>query len=141
VTTLAYRNGIMAADSTIWEDGCRAYSAKKIRRLSDGSLVGFAGNYDDVGDVIDWLEAGAKGPKPRTDLLDALVVRPNGKVFRLVQVSKRLLPAEGPYFAIGMGMQAALGAMFAGADPRTAVMAARAHTDGAAGRILVMRLV
>lgn len=140
MTTVAYRDGIMAADSLIWMDDTATHSGRKLRRLRDGSLVGFAGSVAESVLVMDWLDGGGdQQAAPRIRDAEFLLVKPSGAVFK-IERELVLLRAEGRYHAIGAGQRFALGAMFAGADAATAVRAAIKHGSGNGGRVRKLRL-
>lgn len=132
MTTIAYRDGIMAADSMITrnDEWIMPYSAPKITRLQDGSLCGFAGNFFKQDAFLKWLgDPTAPRPDLETDCA-ALVVNLDGSVWMYQYVGGVRL--EGPFFAVGSGSVPALAAMHMGADAGRAVAIA-ARLDNATG--------
>jgi hypothetical protein len=143
MTTIAYINGVMAADSGVWTGEASTSWADKLARGWDGSLHGCAGNAAESESYLQWVRDGMTGesPKPRSV--------PDGKDDRssfIVLIAKEgelisLLTADGferydaPYFSIGAGSVAALAAMFCGAGARKAIKAAKAHASGAFGKV------
>lgn len=136
MTTIAYRDGVMAADSGVWFGDGLAPWARKLVRGDDGTLYGVCGNSGQCNDFIEWVNAGSIGERPVADKT------PDGGSSYLVMKAApcgpvRILTAYGvevyaaPYFAIGAGNTAALGAMFCGASAVRAIEAAIAHASGA----------
>jgi ATP-dependent protease HslVU (ClpYQ) peptidase subunit len=130
MTTITYRDGVMAADS-------RAYSGNKVpigekiklRRLDDGTLIGAStSTCGAAGWVLDWVEAGCPAVAGGTELLpdkfDVIVVRPDGSVFYGSDTPVLTGPLDAPYLAAGSGQEYALGAMAHGATAVEAVRAA-----------------
>lgn len=122
MTTIAYRDGVLAGD-------CRAQSnngwigsetTRKVFRLPDGRLVGFAGGFAEGWSFLRWLRGGMNGDRPK--LTDSIVV--------VVENARRItvyqdggdFPMDGRHFhAWGSGFPAALAAMHAGVDAVMAV--------------------
>ena len=80
---IAYRDGVMAADSASWRGPVMvAADARKITRLADGTLIGCCGDVGEIGRVTAWLaDQGRSRTPPRTSPeFAALVVRPDGAV-------------------------------------------------------------
>lgn len=127
MTTIVYRDGVLAADTR----GYAGYSApigtkQKVRAIPDARcLVGVSSNAPGVPEaVMDWFEFRSEDDPLRL---------PDGTKFTLLAVyddgtaryaydSLRLTsPIEAPYFAIGSGTEYALGALAAGASAEEAV--------------------
>lgn len=124
MTTIAVRNGIIAADSRMTVDGRMTKCVKLFRR--GGDVLGLAGDDAPALMFVDWYGTG----KPRPHLL----VEGNSDFHVLALDSKRRVflydkwcrgeRITAPFFAIGTGADAAMGAMYAGADARRAVAVA-----------------
>lgn len=125
MTTIAYRSGVMAADSGVFMNDTLEFSHQKVMRLSDGRLFGACGDSGFIQKVIRWLEAGSDPDHVPTLLSDgtfsALLVSPDGGTVWSIDKYLELIPAKGEYFADGSGRNIALGAMAAGASAREAV--------------------
>lgn len=148
MTCIAYRDGIMAADSGCWGAGGNVVTGfvRKIRRAKNpqmaGALIGCAGASGVIQAFHLWLEAGGGGEKIAVkagDGFQALVVHPDGGVTRY---DEEWLPFEmqAPYHVIGRSDAFMLGALAAGATAEEAVRLALKHTDGGAGDVQVERL-
>ena len=126
MTTIAFKHGVMAADSrATTEDGRHIRCEKLYRVVAAGTpaLVGLAGGSFDGLAFLDWLVG--EDDKPPQRLIDgeadfwAMVYNKNG----LFLYDKWCRPDKvlDSVFAIGSGSKAALGAMHAGADAARAV--------------------
>jgi hypothetical protein len=115
MTTIVYRNGVMAADSRGYSGNREPLGRKqKIKRLASGTLVGCSSTKVGGGEaIIRWYEAGCPF-KPEMELPDTftlLVVHPNGESFRADDKLMMAGPVFADYHAIGSGSEIALGAM------------------------------
>ena len=142
MTTIAYKDGIMAADSKCTDSWSGAFVTKthKIWRLKNKALVGQCGDADSR-DVFALLENATPRKMPtRQALADTkcsgsyIVAFPKGQVF-LVDIETRdmgdgaewsgsSLEMEERWCAVGSGQQFALGAMAAGKSAQDAVLIA-----------------
>jgi len=130
MTTIAYKDGVLAADRAISGSGHVGTTRKVWKRKSDGALVGGCGEVATLQRWAEWFLAGERGTAPNLGTDDdsasqMLVVRPNGKVEDHGRYGKAMY--EAPYHAIGSGSDYALGAMAFGATARQAVAAAMKH--------------
>lgn len=133
MTTIAYRAGIMAADSRAFAgDKMPIGSKNKLHVLSNGALVAASSN--DVGatdSFASWcramVDAGEDLPNMSTGSdygVQALLVWIDGTVHYWHEGRCFSGPLEGEFFAIGSGEQFAYGAMMAGVSAEQAVRAA-----------------
>jgi len=130
MTTIAYRDGVMAADSRAWSGSHRDIGAKwKIRRLEDGTLLGASSSVPGGGEAaIEWYILGhpvVDHHLPET--FDLLVVKRDGAALFASDKPYLSGPLVADYFAIGTGANMALGAMFMRATAIEAVRAACHH--------------
>lgn len=126
MTTIAYRAGVMAADSRAYGGTSKAIGSKtKVRRLDDGTLVGCSSNQVGLPEaVLDWYARGAKAddaPKPAAVEFTFLAVKPDGNAFYASDAFMLTGPLRAEFFAIGSGGYAAQGALHAGASAERAV--------------------
>lgn len=127
MTVLVYRDGVLAADRQSTIHGVRACEVTKVaRRESDGALIGMAGNAGLAAGFMRWFLSGEPEPRPPLHLSAdehktalAIIVRPNGVVEEHGVDGWAIV--EGPFFAYGAGIEAAIAAMHMGADARRAV--------------------
>lgn len=143
MTTIAYRDGVMAADSGVWNgDACSAW-ARKLAKGSDGTLYGIAGNAAQGTTFLKWVDGGCRGEQPIPERTGE-----DGSSFVVLAVSKggpvRIITARGdeeydaPYFSIGGGAATAYGALFVGASAKDAIAAAVEHGCSAHGKIITV---
>ncbi len=125
MTTLAWRAGVLAADSqgtiggTIVPGACR-----KVWRSDDGRLIGVTGETAQWAVLVRILLAGATvGDLPKVTDARVVVVHADGRV--IVHEGESWYDCgDAPYLAWGSGMDSALGAMAVGASAKRAVEAA-----------------
>lgn len=124
MTTVAYRGGVMAADSLVTGSEIRRGTTRKIHRLEDGGLVGFAGDLGWHDAIILWMNNGADPdfrPKlPENYRLYGMWVKPTHEVLVFSQ-DLNLSFCESDFHAQGSGNEIAIGAMAHGASAFQAV--------------------
>ena len=142
MTTIAYKDGVMAADSKCTDEYMAFLTrTQKIFRLANGALIGTAGDADarELMDLLaksTWKRLPSKGDLAATKTNFAgILAFPNGKVF-LVDVGTHdvgsmdsewtasILEVEERMCAVGSGQQFAIGAMAAGKSAHDAVVIA-----------------
>lgn len=138
MTTIAYRSGILAADTLIAystiTNGCRPKIARKGKYL-----VALAGNAWLRKPLEAWAEAGCpedavpKALLEHEDKFSCLLIDETGQAYEFD--SGYLMPIFAEYTAIGSGAMLAMGAMAYGADAEAAVRAAAAHDKNTGGEI------
>jgi 20S proteasome alpha/beta subunit len=137
MTTIAYRKGVLAADTRMIQGTAIIGKVAKIVRRDDGALCGGAGDCAWVQAFHRWFMGGEEGDPP--------VIEENSKGL----IIKRRKPIEmfepggtvewkPPYLAIGSGKEFALGAMWAGANAIEAVKAAMTFDPGTGGEVMVL---
>lgn len=132
MTTIAYRDGIIAADLQSG-NGNRGGTMHKIGRDKIGSLIGGCGDAPMVYQLVRWFVEGRQNPMPPVygkfgnDDYDvhAFIIDPDKRTYRVEPAGVFEIMAE--YLAMGSGSAYALGAMAAGADARKAVECATLH--------------
>jgi 20S proteasome alpha/beta subunit len=145
VTTIAYRDGVLASDSRAYSGDKTPIGAKtKIHRLDDGRLIGIS-TTNVGGDALirRWAEAGcpiqdASDLKP--DAFEALLLKPDGSVWYANGNLDWTGPLTGSFIAIGSGSQFALGAMAAGASAEDAVRLSCGLDPWSAEPVMTLRL-
>lgn len=143
MTTIAYRSGVLAADTSISRGGSHMGAIQKIVRRDDGAMAGIVGVAALQGPFFAWFLAGEEGERPTVPndgdiCATGMIFRPGG-VVEIYEYGGHYAFTPDPYVAFGSGRDAALGAMFAGADPETAIRAAIVHDHGTGGEITVLR--
>jgi ATP-dependent protease HslVU (ClpYQ) peptidase subunit len=143
MSTVAYRNGIMAADSACWSNGTYIGDSEKIRLVGD-TLIGCCGNLDAIELFFKFYRKKTQDAQNRIKELtehtfSALCVSPKGDVS---EWNNLLVPVRyvADYYAIGSGEEYALGAMAMGAAAEQAVRAAAHHDAHTRLPVVVMKL-
>lgn len=134
MTTIALRDGILAADRACNRDGVRVGYRDKVRRI-DGGRVAMMGYIPGCLAIIEWLDAGGKVDPPciGDDEIATVIFVPDEGEPTLIELGAQSPLPEAKYHAWGDGREIALGAMWAGASAKQAVEAAISHsltTDG-----------
>lgn len=130
MTTIAYRHGIIAADTGMTVGGSRLGSARKIVCGPRGDLAGGAGSAAYSEGFCKWVAGGETGepPKPNSDdhgMDRGVIFRVNGAIE--VHEPEGAFTCQAPYYAFGSWRPEALGAMYMGATAEQAIRAAMAH--------------
>lgn len=130
MTTIAYRDGVLASDSKISDRGCWVGNTRKIFRGPDGAIGGLAGCFGDLGIFRDWLAGGRQGAcEFKDDGSEAILVLPDGTVWNVFHGGKVFEVTGSPFYAAGSGFRIAIGAMAAGADAITAINICAEYDD------------
>jgi len=142
VTTIAYRDGVLASDTIMSIGGCLLGETVKIWRSKNGDLAGVCGTAAYLHAFRDWFLKGQKGAPPEAKVDDDCMDR--GVIFRKdgrIEVYEEggMFEVTAPYYAAGSGRAEACGALFAGADAEMAVRAAIEHDPHTGGKVIVLR--
>ena len=131
MTTIAYRDGIMASDSACFDSSLYQGEVDKLWTLPPIGLIGCSGEIGAMIQFVDWLKDGSdrkrKPDFPDDCDFESIVVSPDGEV---MHYDRHLVPIRvaNDLHAIGSGRKLALGAMMAGASADEAVKIA-CHYD------------
>lgn len=162
MTTIAYKDGVLASDSMVSDvhRGLYEGTTQKVFQLSGGCLYASSGDYDDraVRALLDSVRSPDQLPSPQQlwecDVnADCVLVFPDGQVF-IITITTDVEPGDdenpvqaaeifqvsAPYVAVGSGRQIALGAMWAGRSAAQAIEAACEHNVWTRGPVQSMRL-
>jgi len=140
MTTIAYRDGVLAADGRVTDgqliltDEC-----KKIRRLSDGSLFALTGDDTHEERIVEWLEDADISPPPQGKDFTAILVDTDGNLSFYNGMSDRFVPWYEGFAAFGSGSDIAYGALEMGATAEEAVIAASHRNTLTGGAIQTER--
>lgn len=139
MTTIAYRAGVLAADSLVTSNNLRDGHVQKIRRFGP-LLVAAAGSASLGHQFFDWVGAGIKGPSPFQGVEgggNGFIVMPDDLI--VVWGTKGPWTLRAPFWACGSGQDLALGAMRAGCSADVAVLAAIDHDIYSGAPVHVLR--
>lgn len=135
MTTIAYRNGLLAADGRVTSDGLiLTDTCKKITRLSDGALFTLCGVDTWEQQIIEWLEENDGSAPPKGKGFCAILVDTDGVLTTYNGRNGGFIASYGAFQAYGSGCEIAYGAMEMGATAKEAVEAAirrNAYSGGA----------
>lgn len=147
MTTITYKNGIIAFDSLIvfgnliigeCEDKVRAFDIF-IGDTKEQWLVGVSGDAESCEALFDWgssnFDSSLKPTMPVGEeaILDAFIIKPNG----IWRVDSNLKPYKilNDFDALGSGSQIALGAMAYGATAKEALKIASKYDINTGGKL------
>lgn len=129
MTVIAFKNGVMAADTMLSSHNSQA-RAQKIIRLPDGGVAGACGQWNRAYSGLKYLADGGSledRPTPRTlegppniDGASLLVAKPDGSLW-LIEDEFPAFPIRDKVASIGCGSDAALMAMTLGLSAVEAV--------------------
>lgn len=143
MTTIVFRDGILAADGRITHnDTIVGDNFTKIHVLADGGAVAMCGRPDECVPIIEWLKAVAAGEQagPQPDVESSTLLHISGDGVVRVLNDRHWIEIEEPYFAAGSGATAALGALHAGASAIEAVAAAIKTDPYSGGQVRAVTL-
>jgi 20S proteasome alpha/beta subunit len=136
MTTIAYRDGVIAGDSMITEQGMVVGTMTKVGKKGP-ILFGCAGDAAFAKAFLDWIHSGMKGDCPTTTREDTQgIIAFDGHILSFMSHGVDRMKAD--YYAVGSGQRAALGAMAAGAGAEQAVRAVCQFDCYSGGEITVL---
>lgn len=137
MTTIAYRDGVLAADTLATSNGLRDDYGTKVWRVGK-VLVAAAGTRALCLKFREWVAAGMDGESPfaKGDG-NGIVVSDAGIV---CWSENGCWPVGQPFYALGSGYQVAMGAMEMGATAEDAVRAAIKWDTSSGGEITALPL-
>lgn len=138
MTTIAYRDGVLASDTRETAgDTVVGASARKIAKLKDGSLFGGAGVAEGCELLLRSLQKNTATPV--YEGTEALHVKTDGSLW-VYEGRAWLKQQKCKYYALGSGHAVALAAMDAGADAITAVKIGIKRDTHSGGRVRSLKL-
>lgn len=148
MTTIAYRDGVLAADSLVCGDNTRWGAKTKIVRARCGIMGGASGDASAAAHYLEWVESLEKEPQPEaapdtTHGVDGLLISRDGSVWCWtggMSLFRMELPEGETFTAIGSGAKLAMGAMAMGASAERAVEIAIKYDIYTGGRITTLAL-
>lgn len=128
MTTIAFRDGVIAADTGVKRGSLRSGKCVKIARNEHGDLAGGAGILTSLTAFLNWFENDEKGAQlVMSEDTVAFVFRARTDELEMYDSDGSFRVSDLPYYAIGSGSPIAYGAMHAGATAEGAVKAAIEH--------------
>jgi ATP-dependent protease HslVU (ClpYQ) peptidase subunit len=141
VTTIACDGHWLAADGLVTTDRkvIVEFSAVKVERLKDGSLLGYSGTYHAQEALKAFIEGATKEVESCGEF-DAIRLMPDGTgLYYCEKHPTAGAPCSWPA-TLGTGGELALGAMLAGATPKQAVEIAAQRDTDSGGTIICLAL-
>lgn len=141
MTTIVYRDGVLAADTSVWDNDCYVGQRIKVWQRDNGLMAGVAGGMDDAANFRDWFLGEMKEGHPefKHDASEGLLIHPGGRV-EWVGRKQRRMDIDGPFHAIGAGFKLAIGAMLQGATAEQALAIAASIDAYTRAPFTVLRL-
>jgi ATP-dependent protease HslVU (ClpYQ) peptidase subunit len=139
MTTVAYKDGIMASDSQVTDNGVKDFHTNKLLRLDDGTLVGYCGNYLDLVSLKEKIEGALSKKVSKKDLQGITFMVVTKHTLSTLQGGGLINMDTQPY-AIGSGALYARAAMKAGASAEDAVRVAIEMDIYSGGEIHTLKL-
>lgn len=133
MTVIAYRGGVLAADSMVCDPsvGRRTGVTQKIGRHGPFRWA-WSGDHGNARRTLDWIIGGQRGRQPRFKSGSVIIIPDEGEMTIYGQGTSWPVP-DGPFHAWGSGSSYALGALAVGANPVEAVEAACLLMPGECG--------
>lgn len=139
MTTIAYKDGVLAADTraTIG-DVIDPSEHKKVFRLKNGALVGSAGTPGETRVILKKLRKNPDDFESIKSPNNVIYIKPDGKIFE--HDGSGWSPINAKYAAIGSGHLPALVAMRLGKSAREAIKIAIEFDKNTGGKVRSVRL-
>lgn len=131
MTTVAVRDGVMAADTQL--SASTIHRAQKVFELPGGGCVGGCGEWSKAYAAISWLLGGRQGDAPEFENAELVILRPDGSVWIACERFPEF-PILDDVAAIGCGSAAAMALMHQGSARRTRCAPRAGLTRGRASR-------
>lgn len=137
MTTIAFRDGVLAADSLVTNGNGWCGEVDKIGRAPKGGLWGISGSLCYLDGYLKWL-ANEEGEPLAAKETSLILVRSDGAVREWCEVG--WVDVRAPFYAFGSGEQYAMGAMASGASAEASVRIAARYDTKSGGEITVLKL-
>jgi ATP-dependent protease HslVU (ClpYQ) peptidase subunit len=140
VTTVAFKDGVIASDSQITCEGIAESTMPKIARNVVGDLAGASGSAAFIHAFLTWFAGGEKGeaaPSP-TENDGGIIVRAGGSIECYEHPGPSPFVLTAKTYAIGSGRKLALGAMAFGASAEEAIKVAAQYDIYTSGKIVTL---
>ena len=141
MTTIAFKDGVLAADTGIYYGG--TYSGRTIKIVKDkhGQLAGLSGNLGDMSAFHEWFLGGCDDTFPEFAEKDSegFIIN-NDDEIKFCGKSGRFTYIDGPFYVCGSGSHIATGALANGASAEEAVLIAVEYDDCTEKPITILKL-
>ena len=146
MTTIAWCNGFVAADSRVCDSNSGIIEPHEIEKIwrSGGMIFGIVGGVDGLYTLREWLEYRNPDAPDRPVIATGTTLiefRQDGRIFEHGGVDDTLeLKPRQDFYAWGSGRGVALGALELGASAAEAVVLAAKYDSGTGGTIRELRV-
>lgn len=143
MTAIAYRDGIMAADTAVWSQYHTLRHMRKVVKRRDGAVAAAAGNAAANQAFQKWFLEESKEPfdpksKEEGDFI-AIVAEADGTTWKMDWIGRRI-DMVADFLVEGACDELLCGAMAAGATAEEAIRIAIRHSAWAAGDVDIVRV-
>ena len=138
MTTIVFDGKELVSDSRMTCDGHIESDVQKVFELKDGSLYAGAGTYEEILEVLEWIEDGSPRGRPKLEDFEGIHVKQDGSVFTC-QSKLRWWRTAKP-IAIGSGAKYARAGMECGLSGRKSVELAAKFDTGTGGALQILKL-
>jgi 20S proteasome alpha/beta subunit len=141
LTTIVYRAGILAGEQRVVDgESIMPGTYQKVFKNDKGWLWGCAGETGPMWAFNDFMrefkpDKLPNAKMPRAGSYDAIVIDPKGQIYLIENGWTQALPETVEFYAIGAGMEAALGALYHGATAVEAVECAIKANRSSGGNV------
>lgn len=141
MTTIAFRDGVLASDShVVFDQQVHVYDVVKIVETNDGKFAGACGKLSQAARFLQWIVNPGKRESPISDPdVSGFTVDEDGVVTIYDDEGSHEIELPYNFFALGSGQEAALAAMHMGATAEQAIEIAGRVCKFTGGRIQVLR--
>jgi hypothetical protein len=147
MTTIAFRDGWMAADSQETNDTLKSTCTKIFKKKDEKGrpvLLGTAGGSYTGMIYVDWFGSGKERPEKIRDIFEDedfhIIIWDGKKLWEVNWLWRPIEVTNTKFFAIGSGAAVALGAMEMGASAFEAVVTAKKYDTYTGGRVVSKQL-
>lgn len=138
MTTIAYKDGVLVADTQVTEGNWTLGTVVKVRRIGR-VLAGYAGGLSAGQRFLEWVAEGLAGDCPMEEGNEGFVIEPDGRI-TVWNSEYGIAMGHGKYYSCGSGRPFAVGAMAAGASAQEAVLIAATHDIYTNDKLTVLHL-
>jgi ATP-dependent protease HslVU (ClpYQ) peptidase subunit len=142
MTTIVYKDGILASDSQVTTGTFFVHTAAKIIKTNRGELAASAGRMIDHPPFIEWLNRENRKFKnfPKlSDSFEGILINQDREIYSISNTGI-FAPVLDDYITAGSGSQIAVGALLAGVDAITAVKIAIEKDIYSGGEVQCLKL-
>jgi ATP-dependent protease HslVU (ClpYQ) peptidase subunit len=138
MTTIAYKDGVLVADTQATSGSWKRGTTVKIHRVGR-LLVGFAGDLASCQRFLSWVKSGLEDDSPLEEGSEAFVIEPCGRLTSWQGAIGHVMNF-GEFYSTGSGCSYAVGAMAAGATAEEAVLVAAKYDVYTNDKLTVLHL-